>query len=109
MKRLGIFVAALVAMAPMVMAPAFAFAAEGGAAGGLESGMIAIGAGIAIAVAVLGAGLGQGKAVAAALEAIGRNPSAAGQLTTPLIIGLVFMEALGILAFVVAFLLQGKL
>lgn len=104
MKRFGLFITLILALSP-----ALAFASEGGAAGTVESGMIAIGAGLAIAVAVLGAGLGQGKAVAAALEAIGRNPSAAGQLTTPLIIGLVFMEALGILSFVVAYLLQGKL
>ena len=101
MKRLGLFVCLLIAMSP-----AFAFAADGVIT---DSGMLAVGAGLAIGVAVLGAGLGQGKAVAAALEAIGRNPSAAGQLTTPLIIGLVFMEALGILSFVVAYLLQGKL
>ena len=104
MKRLGLLISLLLAMSP-----AFAFAAEGAAAGAVDAGMIAVGAGLAIGVAVLGAGLGQGKAVAAALEAIGRNPSAAGQLTTPLIIGLVFMEALGILSFVVAYLLQGKL
>ena len=103
MKRLGLFISLLLAMAP-----AFAFAQDG-VVGGVDSGMIAVGAGLAIGIAVLGAGLGQGKAVASALEAIGRNPSAAGQLTTPLIIGLVFMEALGILSFVVAYLLQGKL
>lgn len=102
MKRLGLLIISL------VLLPAFAFAADGGS-GVVESGMIAVGAGLAVGVAVLGAGLGQGKAVAAALEAIGRNPSAAGSLTTPLIIGLVFMEALGILSFVVAYLLQGKL
>jgi len=106
MKRLGLLVCLLVAS--LAIAPSFALAADGDT-GGMWTGLIAIGAGIAIGVAVLGAAMGQGRAVAAALEAIGRNPSAAGQLTTPLIIGLVFMEALGIFAFVIAFFLYGKI
>ncbi len=76
-----------------------AFAESAASTGGLA----VIGSGLAIGLAVLGAGLGQGKAVASALDAIGRNPSASGKLLMPLIIGLVFMEALGIFAFVIAF------
>jgi len=106
MKRLGLFICLFVAS--LAVAPSLALAAEGDASG-MQSGLIAIGAALAISIAVLGAALGQGRAVAAALEAIGRNPSAAGQLTTPLIIGLVFMEALGILAFVIAYLMSGKI
>ena len=83
--------------------------AEGSAAAGTEGGLIAIGAAFAIGVAILGATLGQGRAVAAALESIGRNPAAAGKIFTPMVIGLVFMEALGIFAFVIAFFLQGKI
>ena len=60
-------------------------------------------------VAALGAGLGQGRAVASAMESIGRNPNAADRIQTPMIIGIAFMEALGIYALVVAFLLQGKI
>ena len=84
-------------------------AAEGAAAAGTDSGLVALGAAFAIGVAILGATLGQGRAVAAALESIGRNPAAAGKIFTPMIIGLVFMEALGIFAFVIAFFLQGKI
>lgn len=87
---------------------AFAETQEAAAAGG-EAGLIALGAGIAIGIAILGATLGQGRAVATALESIGRNPAASGKIFTPMIIGLVFMEALGIFAFVIAFTLAGKI
>ena len=52
---------------------------------------------------------GQGQAVAAAMESIGRNPNSADRIQTPMIIGIAFMEALGIYALVVAFLLVGKI
>lgn len=71
-------------------------------------GMAALGAGIAIGLAAFGAASGQGKAAAAALEGISRNPSASGSMFTPLILSLVFMEALGILAFLTANSLSGS-
>ncbi|MDZ4784804.1 MAG: ATP synthase F0 subunit C [bacterium] len=84
-----------------------AFAQEHAAAGSWDS-SVAIGAGLAIGLGAFGAATGQGKVVSTALDSIGRNPSAAGKLNTPMILGLVFIEALGILAFVIAFFLQGK-
>ena len=83
-----------------------AFAAD--AAGDGSKGWIALAAGIAVGIAAVGAGLGQGRAVAAAMESIGRNPNAADRIQTPMIIGIAFMEALAIYAFVIAFFLQGK-
>lgn len=71
-------------------------------------GFAALGAGLAIGLAAFGAASGQGKAAAAALEGIARNPSASGSMFTPLILSLVFMEALGILAFLIAFFLTGS-
>ncbi|HMO01698.1 MAG TPA: ATP synthase F0 subunit C [Oligoflexia bacterium] len=71
-------------------------------------GLISIGAGLAIGLAALGCGLAQGKAVASALDSIGRNPSASGQLFIPMILGLVFMETLVIFSFVIAYYLQIK-
>ncbi|MCC6138793.1 MAG: ATP synthase F0 subunit C [Bdellovibrionaceae bacterium] len=71
-------------------------------------GLAALGAGLAIGLAAFGAASGQGKAAAAALEGIARNPSASGSMFTPLILSLVFMEALGILAFLIAFFLTGS-
>jgi F-type H+-transporting ATPase subunit c len=85
--------------------PALAFAEEGGAHGMTVTG---IGAGLAIGLAALGGGLGQGKAVSAALESIGRNPSASGSLFTPMLLGLVFVETLVIFSFVIALKLAGK-
>ena len=72
-------------------------------------GMFALAAGLAIGVAGAGAALGQGRAAAAALEGIALNPGSADKLQTPLLLSLAFMEALGIFAFVIAFLIQLKL
>ncbi|RMD84937.1 MAG: F0F1 ATP synthase subunit C [Candidatus Dadabacteria bacterium] len=82
--------------------------AEEGAQAASGNGLLAIGAGVAVAVAAFGCALGQSRVAAAALESIGRNPSAAGKLFTPMILGLVFIEVLYILSFVVAYFLQGK-
>jgi F-type H+-transporting ATPase subunit c len=86
----------------VVVEPAFA---EEAAAGAGDLGRFA--AGIGIAIAALGGALGQGKAVAAALESIGRNPGAAGQMFTPMIVGLVLIESLVIYALVIAARLVG--
>ena len=67
-----------------------------------------VGAGIAIGLAVLGGGIGQGRASGAALEGISRNPGAAARIQTPMILGLALIESLVLLAFVIAFFLQGK-
>jgi F-type H+-transporting ATPase subunit c len=95
-------------MATLFSGAAFAQDAAGGAGATGGSAMAALGAGLAIGLAVLGGGLGQGRTAAAALEGISRNPGAASRIQTPMIIGLALIESLVLLAFVVAFLLQGK-
>lgn len=65
----------------------------------------AIAMGIAAGLGVLGPGLGVGILVARALEAIGRNPEAAGKVQATMFIGIAFVEALAIFALVVAFLI----
>lgn len=81
--------------------PAFA---QGEAVGvGLSGGFAAIG----IAIAAAGGAVGQSKTLAAALEAIARNPSAAGQMFLPWVLGLVLIESLVIYAFVVALKVVG--
>lgn len=67
---------------------------------------LAIGAGVAVGVAALGGGIGQGIAVSAALEGIARNPSAAGQIFTPMILGLALIESLVIYGLVIALILS---
>lgn len=61
---------------------------------------------IAAAIGVLGPGLGIGLLAARALEAIGRNPEAAGQIQATMFIGIAFVEALAIFALVVAFVIK---
>jgi F-type H+-transporting ATPase subunit c len=58
---------------------------------------------LSIAIAALGCGMGMGKGVAAACEGIARNPQAAGNIRTTMIIGLALIEALVIYAVVAAF------
>jgi len=91
----------------VLAAPSLAMAEE--AAAGGAGGMVGIGAALAIGLAALGGALGQGKLVSSGLESIGRNPASAGKLFVPLILGLVFVEAIVILSFVIAFGLSGKI
>lgn len=62
-------------------------------------------AGVAISVGVLGPGIGIGLLGAGAMQSIGRNPEAAGSITTNMILAIAFAEALGIYAFIVAVIL----
>ena len=62
-----------------------------------------LGAGLAIGMAVIGGAIGQGRVVGSMLESFGRNPSVGGKLLTPMMIGMVLIESLVILAFVIAF------
>ena len=102
-KKLGLLSAAT------VLAPATALASEGAASGDSSKGLIALGAGIAIGLGAFGGTTSQSKAASAALEGISRNPGAADKIQTPMILGLALIESLVLLAFVVAFLLQGKI
>lgn len=88
----------LVSIATFVFST-MAFASEGAASDPYAS----LAAGLGIAIAAFGGALGQGKAAAAALEGIARNPSAAGKLFVPMIIGLALIESLVIYAFLVTF------
>ena len=91
----------------VVGASTAAMAAEQAAAVGGTA--LAYGAGLAIAIAAFGGALGQSMAIKAALEGIGRNPSAAGKITTPMIIGLAMIESLVIYALVIALMLVLKI
>lgn len=65
----------------------------------------ATGAAFAIGLGALGPGIGIGLAVQAAMNAIGRNPDAAGSIQTVMIIGAGLIEAVAIYAFVIAILI----
>src|SRR5262252_1083350 len=97
----------MVFAALLVASPAFAETGAGG--GGLDRGLIGLAAGLGLGIAGFGAALGQGRATAAAMESVGRNPSSADRIFTPLIVGLALMEALALYALVIAFILAGKI
>jgi F-type H+-transporting ATPase subunit c len=65
-----------------------------------------VAAAIAIAIGALGPGLGLGMIGSKAMEALGRNPEASGQIFVPLILSLAFTEAIGIYALVVALIIK---
>jgi F-type H+-transporting ATPase subunit c len=63
-------------------------------------------AGLAIGLGAIGPGIGLGLGVSKAMEAIGRNPEAAGAMFVPYILGLALTEAIGIYALVIGLLLM---
>ena len=65
-------------------------------------------AGIAIGLGMIGPGIGIGLLVAKALEAIGRNPETSGKISTTMILGIAFAEALGIYALVISLIILFK-
>ncbi len=64
---------------------------------------------LGLGLAAFGSGLGLGKAVAAAMEATGRQPEAATKILINMATGCAFIEALTIYALVFVFVLSGKL
>jgi len=65
--------------------------------------------GFGLPVAVIGAALGQGRAAAAALEGVARQPDAAGDIRSLLIVSLALIESLVIYALLIFFMLYSKL
>lgn len=65
-----------------------------------------IGMALAASIGVIGPGIGIGLIGRGAMEAIGRNPEASGKIVSNMILAIVFTEALGILALVVAFIIK---
>ncbi len=72
----------------------------------MEGDILNIGAGIAIGVGAIGPAIGIGMLGAKAMEAIGRNPEAAGQIQTNMILAIAFAEAIAIYDLVVAILIK---
>lgn len=59
---------------------------------------------LGLAFAAMASAVGLAKAVAAAMEAMARQPEAAGKIQTAMILGCAFIEALTIYVFVVVLL-----
>ena len=81
-----------------------------------SSAIIALAAAIAVALSTLGPGIGQGIAASKAMEAIARQPEAAGTIRSSMIIAMALMEALdqglheaSFTGLLIAFMLIGKI
>ncbi len=75
----------------------------------MNTGIIALAAALSVAISVAFAALAQGKFASSAMEAMGRQPEAAGDIKGSLLIPLALMEALAIYGMLVAILLVGKI
>lgn len=73
------------------------------------SGIIALAAALSVALSAAATAIGQAMAASKAMDAIARQPEAAGDIRTSLILSLGLMEALTIYGLLVAFLLVGKI
>ena len=70
-----------------------------------SSAIIALAAAIAVALSTLGPGIGQGIAASKAMEAIARQPEAAGDIRTALILGCALAEATAVYGLVIGILI----
>ena len=65
----------------------------------------AVAAAIVMGIGSIGPAIGIGLLVSKGLEAIGRNPEAAGKVQTNMVLGLAFAEAIAIYALVIALII----
>jgi len=74
-----------------------------------NSAIIAIAAAAAIALSTIGPSIGQGITAKAAMESIARQPDAAKDIRSTLIVSLALMEALTIYGLLIGFMLISKI
>jgi F-type H+-transporting ATPase subunit c len=67
-----------------------------------------LGAGIGAGLALVGAGLGIGRLAGPAMEGIARQPEAAGEIRTTMIIAIAFVEGIALFALVICILMALK-
>ena len=65
-----------------------------------------LGMAIAVGFGVMGPGIGLGILIGRALEAIGRNPEAAGKIQAMMFVGIAVTDALAIFALVIGFIIK---
>lgn len=75
----------------------------------MASGTIAIAAALVLSLTAVATALAQGITASHAMDAIARQPEAAGNIRGSLILSLALMEALTIYGMLVAFMLVGKI
>ena len=105
-KRNAQIVLALVVVGFCLMFAPAAFAQEGGApaAASSASGLAKMGGAIGAGLAVIGCGLGIGRVGSSATEAMARQPEAAGQINTAMIVTAAMIEGATLFAVVVGLL-----
>lgn len=74
-----------------------------------QSALIAIAAALSIAISTIFPALAQGRTAKAAMESIARQPDAAKDIRSSLIVSLAMMEALTIYGLLIAFMLIAKI
>jgi F-type H+-transporting ATPase subunit c len=62
---------------------------------------------IGYGLAAIGPGIGVGIMIGKAVEAMARQPEAAGMVRTTMFLGIAFTEALALFGFVLAFIISG--
>ncbi|NLK00277.1 MAG: ATP synthase F0 subunit C [Clostridia bacterium] len=75
----------------------------------LGPGLIAMSAALTISITTITPAIAQSRAASKALEGMARQPEAAGEIRTAMILALAFMEALTIYGLLIAFMLVGKI
>ncbi len=73
----------------------------------MEGNIQAIGAGLVFGLGAIGPGVGLGYMIGKAVEAMARQPEAAGTVRTTMFIGIGVIEAIALFGFVLAFVLSG--
>lgn len=74
-----------------------------------SSGLIAIAAALCIALSTIAPAIAQGMTASKAMDAIARQPEAAGDIRSTLILSMGLMEALTIYGLLIAFMLVAKI
>jgi F-type H+-transporting ATPase subunit c len=82
-----------------VLAQVGAFVAQ------IEGDVGAIGRGLVFGLGAIGPGIGIGFLVGKAVEAMARQPEAAGMVRTTMFLGIAFTEALALIGFVLTFII----
>jgi len=75
----------------------------------MATGTIAIAVGIMMAIAIAVPAISQGFVASKAMDAIARQPEAAGEVRSTMILALSLIEALTIYGLLIAFILTGKI
>ena len=71
----------------------------------MATGLALFGAGLAAGFAAIGTGIGNGLVISKTLESMARQPELSGQLRTTMFIGVGLIEAVPIMAIIIAFLI----